>query len=155
MSETRDTHAVGWCEYVDLPEWGVTGIRAKTDTGARTCSLHVENLKRLKGGRVAFDVLVKRASGVRRVRVRTRLARSGHVKSSNGEARLRPFVVTTLRIGPVEREVEINLVDRGSMRHPMLLGRTALPGLLVDVRRRYLLGKRPRRRKKQHEEGGS
>ncbi len=37
---------IGWREYIDLPEWGVTRMRAKIDTGARTSAIHVEDIDR-------------------------------------------------------------------------------------------------------------
>jgi hypothetical protein len=52
-----------------------------------------------------------------------------------------------MRIGPVEREIELNLVDRGAMIHRMLLGRSGLVGMVVEVDHRYLLGKGVRRKK--------
>jgi hypothetical protein len=54
-------------------------------------------------------------------------------------------VKTRLRIGALERDVELSLVDRQHMVFRLLLGRTALRGLLVDVNHRNLLGKRARR----------
>ena len=144
-----DEHiVVGWAEYVDLPEWGIRGLRAKSDTGARSSSLHVENLRRLRGKRLAFDVIVRKSPSVKRVRIRAPMSREARVKSSNGSSEQRPFVTTSLRIGGQEREIELNLVDRGKMVHRMLLGRTALDGMVVDVSRRYVLGKE---NKKQHE----
>jgi hypothetical protein len=137
----------GWCELVDLPEWGISRLRAKADTGARTSSLHVENLVELPHRRVAFEVILHRTKRDRRVHVEAHLVRTSRVKSSNGDVTLRHVVRTTLRIGPVEREIELNLVDRGAMIHRMLLGRSALSGMVVEVDQQYLLGRRPRRRK--------
>src|SRR5262245_10726870 len=145
MADQRERQIVGWAEYVDFPEWGIRGLRAKSDTGARSSSLHVENLERLSGGRVAFDVVLGRKAEARRVRVTTRLARESAVKSSRGVPESRPFVSTVVRLGDHERRIELNLVDRGTMIHRMLLGRTALEGFLVDVGHRYLLGPRKRR----------
>jgi hypothetical protein len=145
MRDESQRAVVGWAEYVDLPEWGIHGLRAKSDTGARSSSLHVENLVRLRGRRVSFDVVLGRKPQARRVRVTTRVSRESLVRSSNGDSERRPFVTTTIRIGPVERRIELNLVDRGRMIHRMLLGRSALAGLLVDVHHRYLLGPRKRR----------
>jgi len=45
-----------------------------------------------------------------------------------------------VRIGPVEREIELSLVDRGRMIFRMLIGRRALAhAFLVDPGRRYVL----------------
>jgi hypothetical protein len=138
---------VGWNEYVDLPDWGVSGLRAKMDSGARTSALHVENIHELPGGRVRFDVILDRRRSHRRVHVNARVRRRARVRSSTGHYTTRIFVRTRLRVGPVERDVEISLVDREKMIFRMLLGRSALEGLLIDVQHRALLSKRPRRRR--------
>ncbi len=139
---------IGWTEYVEIPEWGVKQLRAKVDTGARSSALHVENIQELPRGRVRFDIVLHREKSDRRVHVETRIARRGWVRSSTGHRTQRIFVATTLRIGPIEREVEMSLVDRERMIHRMLLGRTALAGgILINPAQRMRLG-RPARKKK-------
>lgn len=150
MRDPSGRPIVGWAEYVDLPDWGIRNIRAKCDTGARSSSLHVENLTRLPGRRIAFDIVLGRKAHSRRVRVSTRIARESMVKSSNGDGERRPFITALVRIGDQERRVELNLVDRGKMIHRMLLGRSALHGFLVDVGHRYVHGKR-KTRPRRHE----
>lgn len=138
---------VGWTEYVALPDWGIPAVRAKMDTGARSSALHVEDIRDLGGGRVRFDVVLDRRRDRRVRHVTARIRRRSRVRSSNGEYTTRIFVATRMRLGPVEREVEFSLVDRTKMIHRVLLGRTALERIYVDVSHRYLLG-RPRRKKK-------
>lgn len=143
-----DHHLIGWNEYVDLPDWEISGLRAKVDTGARSSALHVENIELLPRNRVRFDVILSRRKRHRRVHVKTRVSRRGRVRSSTGHYETRIFVNARVRIGPVERDVELSLVDRERMIFRMLLGRTALAGaFLVDVGRDRLLT-RPRRRKR-------
>jgi len=133
---------IGVTEYVDIPEWRILRLRAKIDTGARSSALHVENIRELGAGRVRFDVRLSRNESDRRVTVEARVARRGHVRPSNGALEARVFVAVRVRIGPVEREIELSLVDRGNMIFRMLIGRRALAGLfLVDPARRYVLRK--------------
>lgn len=147
MTEARDSVVIGWTEFVDLPEWGIRNLRAKVDTGARTSALHVENIEELPRGFVRFDVVLHRTLRDRRIHVKARISRTGTVRSSSGHKSRRLFVETSLRLGPVEKRVEISLVDRQKMIHRMLLGRAALTGpFLIDVDRRMSL--RPRRRKR-------
>ncbi|MDJ0849942.1 MAG: RimK/LysX family protein [Myxococcota bacterium] len=136
---------IGWNEHVDIPDWGIRRLRAKVDTGAKSSALHVENIEELPRGWVRFDVVLHRAKRDRRVHVTTRIARRGRVRSSTGHYETRIFVKAPLRIGPVEREVEVSLVDRERMIFRMLLGRTALAGrFLVDPAHHDLLrGRRP------------
>lgn len=138
---------IGWNEYVDIPDWGIRRLRAKVDTGAKSSALHVENIEELPRDRVRFDVVLHRVKRDRRVHVTTRIARRGRVRSSTGHYETRIFVRAPVRIGPVEQDVEVSLVDRERMIFRMLLGRTALAGrFLIDPDRRNLL--RPSRRGK-------
>jgi len=131
---------IGVSEYVDLPEWGILRLRAKIDTGARTSALHVENIRELPGGRVRFDVRLSRNQRDRRVTVEATIVRRGQVRPSSGELQTRIFVAIVVRIGPVAREIELSLVDRGRMIFRMLLGRRALAGaFLIDPSRRFVL----------------
>jgi len=139
---------VGWTEYVALPDWGIPAVRAKMDTGARSSALHVEEIEPVSHGRIAFDVVLDRRRSHRRTRVTARVRRRARVRSSNGHYEMRLFVATRLRLGPIEREVEFSLVDRSHMIHRVLLGRTALEHVFVDVSHRHLLGRPVRRKKK-------
>jgi len=131
---------IGVTEYVDIPAWRILRLRAKIDTGARSSALHVENIRELGAGRVRFDVRLSRSESDRRVTVEARVARRGQVRPSSGEPEERIFVAVKVRIGPVEREIELSLVDRGRMIFRMLIGRRALAqAFLVDPGRRYLL----------------
>ncbi len=130
---------IGWTEYVDLPDWNIKKLRAKVDTGARSSALHVENVVELPRGRIRFDVVLHRERRDRRVHVTARVLRRSRVRSSNGETETRYFVRTRIRLGPVERDVDLSLVNRGKMIHRMLLGRTALSGpFLIDPSRRMV-----------------
>lgn len=136
----RDKVVVGWNEYVELPEWGIRRLGAKVDTGARTSALHVEDIEEIGRGRVRFMVVVHRTKRDRHFPVTTKIVRRGRVRSSNGQYDSRYFVKTLMRLGPVEKQIELSLVDRGKMTHRMLLGRMALKrDFVVDVSRRHLL----------------
>jgi hypothetical protein len=133
---------IGVTEYVDIPQWRILSLRAKIDTGARSSALHVENIRELGAGRVRFDVRLSRHQSDRRVTVEAPIARRGRVRPSSGELEARIFVAVKVRIGPVEREIELSLVDRGRMIFRMLIGRRALAhAFLVDPSRRYVLKK--------------
>jgi hypothetical protein len=138
---------VGWREHVALPEWGIKAIKAKIDTGARTSAIHVDNIQHLSSGRVRFDVIVGHRGGEREcVPVEADLLRMSRIRSSAGREHERPVVKTRVRLGPVEREIELSLVCRHGMLCRMLLGRTALAeDFLVDPAATRLLS--PRRNK--------
>jgi hypothetical protein len=142
---------IGWREYVALPEWGVTHLKAKADTGARTSAIDVANIEQLPGGengRVRFDLIVDRAHPDARVRIEADLVRTSRVRSSLGRIHERPVIETSIRIGPITKRVQFGLVCRKRMLCRMLLGRTALsPEFVVDPAHRYLHG-RPRKKRK-------
>lgn len=130
---------IGWTERVDLPVWGIRGLRAKVDTGARTSAIHVADLRELGDGRVIFHVVLSREDMARRIEVIEPVVRKARVRSSNGDVTRRIFVRTTLVLGPVAKRIEVTLVCRRQMRFRMLIGRSALEGdFLVDVSRRDL-----------------
>ncbi|MGC4086427.1 MAG: RimK/LysX family protein [Polyangiaceae bacterium] len=131
---------IGLCEFVDIAEWRVRGLRAKVDTGARSSALHVEHLREVGRDRVRFDVRLHRSKTERRVSVEAPIVRRARVRASTGVASTRIFVAVTVRIGPFVERIELGLVDRANMLYRMLLGRTALGShFLVDPCRRYLL----------------
>jgi len=138
---------IGFVEQVDLPDWGIAGLRGKIDTGARTSALHVSNIREIGGGKVRFDVRLHRRKMDRTVHVEAKIRRRGQVKPSSGDPQTRIFVATTLLIGPVEHEVEVSLVDREKMIFRMLIGLSALGrGVLVDPNRRYVVTRGPKRK---------
>jgi hypothetical protein len=135
---------LGVIETVNVPAWGVFGIEARVDTGAETSALHVENLKRLPGRRVSFEVKLPKKARQRATtaHVVAPVARSGRVRSSNGSVSTRVFVAARVEIGSILRRIEIGLVDRRRMTYPMLLGRSALAGyFLVDPGRERVLAR--------------
>lgn len=138
---------VGWSEYVDLPDWEIKDLKAKVDTGARTSALHVEDLVQLPDDWVEFYVVVSNRKVIRRRHVRARVLRWSRVRSSTGVYRKRCFVRAKLRLGGVEKEIELSLVSREKMLFRMLIGRKALEhDFLVDVGKRSIHGK-PKRKK--------
>ncbi|MBS1722185.1 MAG: ATP-dependent zinc protease [Armatimonadetes bacterium] len=132
---------VGWREHVSLPEWGVWDLHAKIDTGARSSAIHVENLEETSPGNLRFEVVLSRKYSHKRVLVETKIVRKSPVKNSTGHESERYFVRTTMRLGPVEKEIELSLVNRDNMRVRMLVGRTALgEDFMVDAHATNLLG---------------
>jgi hypothetical protein len=136
---------VGWCERVALPELGVTRLKAKIDTGARTSALHVARMTPLgprgEAGRLEIELPTGKAARARTVTTVVDVIEHTTVRDSGGHAERRPVIETTLKLGPIERQVRVTLTDRGDMLFPMLVGRTALPSeVRVLPSRRWLLG---------------
>lgn len=137
---------IGWREFVALPDWGVEAIRAKADTGARTGAVDVTDLEELPDNRVRFTLNVNRRTGERRT-IEAEVVRRTRVRSSFGQARDRVLVRTTMRLGSVEKTIELGLVSRRNMLCRLLVGRAALePEFLVDSAHRYVFGRARRSR---------
>jgi hypothetical protein len=139
---------IGWSEPVDLVDWGIRRLNAKVDTGARTSALHVENVEYISDAQVRFDVVLSRRNAGRRTSVTARVSRWGRVRSSSGHYTERCFVKTRVRIGPIEKKIEISLISRETMIYRMLIGREALDrDFLVDVSRRNIHAPARKRKK--------
>ena len=138
---------IGWRERVDLPVWGLAGVRAKIDTGARTSVIDVAEIEYLDEGHVRFEVVWRQTPERQTKWIEAEAVRTSRVKPSTGELQERVVCKTLLRVGEIEREIEVGLVCRKNMRCRMLIGRRALDGLfLVDPSQVYLVTS-PRRRK--------
>lgn len=147
MGQT-DRVVIGIEEYVALPDWGIKHLRAKTDTGARTSAIDAYDIQELDDNKVKFIVVASRKHTNRRREVVAEITRRAKVKSSTGHQHERLFVTTTLKVGSVEKKVEVSLISRHKMKARMLIGRRALAGtFLVDPEHDRLLTKRPVRRK--------
>jgi len=135
--ESRVT--IGWRERVNLPEWGVFGLAAKIDTGARTSAIHVENIELAGENGIKFDVILSRKQMHRRVSVTTDWVRRARIRSSSGEVQERYVVSTLLVLGGIEKRIELSLVSRQKMLCRMLLGRSALgDDFSIDAGEKYL-----------------
>lgn len=138
--------ALGWREWVRLPELGLDSIKAKVDTGARTSALHafevnpfVEKGKR----RVEFkmhpnqrdqDTVIVCVADIKDQRI---------VRDSGGHQQERWVIETPICIGNQCWPIEVTLTSRDDMLFRMLLGRTAMRRrVMVDPSRSYLTGTR-------------
>ena len=131
---------VGWRERADLPDLGLTDLKVKIDTGARTSALGVRAIRYLdRDGMLHVSF---RLPGAGRAAPRTVLPVHDQrdIRNTGGVPQERAIVLTRLVIGGFERDVEVSLADRSSMKFPMIVGRTALKGarVLVDPSRSWL-----------------
>ena len=115
-------------------------VEAKLDTGARTSSLDAVNMQRLIRDGADWMALDVAGNDGRNVRIERPVVRIAKIKSALGVDEDRPVVTLGVCIGKVYRVTEVNLVDRGDLTAPLLIGRRFLHGrLLVNVNRRHLL----------------
>ena len=133
---------IGRREWIALPDLGVSPINAKTDSGARSSSIHAENVVLSADEKtVRFTTTNHYNETISCEATVTRIAR---VRSSSGKAKRRVFIETTAVLaGGFCWKILASLADRSEMQCPMLLGRRALSGyFLIDPQSAHLLGPR-------------
>ncbi len=142
---TRRRARIGWREWVALPELGVTRIKAKIDTGARSSALHafaVERVRRRGKDVVRFAIHPLQRSSRREVVAEAEMVDERTVRSSNGVHALRPVIITRIELLGETWPIELTLASRDEMGFRMLLGRQAMRGrFLIDPGRSYMAGK--------------
>jgi hypothetical protein len=125
-----DRPNLGWREWLALPALGISAIKAKLDSGARSSSLHVEDLETLERAgvlHVCFRVRPRRRSE-RTVACCAPVLDRRRVTDSSGHCSERWFIRSEVQLAGEHFSVDINLTDRRHMLFPMLLGRSALMG---------------------------
>ena len=136
---------VGALELCDLPELEISKMNVRIDTGAKTSSLHVDNISEFEKNNekwVSFDIhpdihnvdqIVRRNAKVKGMRI---------IKSSNASSEHRYVVDTLFQLGDDKWRIDLTLTDRSGMSYLMLLGRQAMVGrIVVDPGEEFLLGK--------------
>ncbi|MDA0364262.1 MAG: RimK/LysX family protein [Chloroflexi bacterium] len=143
--ERRPPLLLGWREWVSLPDLGVSRIKTKVDTGARTSSLHAIRIRpfELDGRRmVRFVVHPQQRSTAREITCEAPVLAERLVRSSSGKAERRYVIATTLEVAGTRHRIELTLAGRDAMGFRMLLGREALRGTYVVDSGRSFLGER-------------
>lgn len=144
MKAEGDRVAVGWREWLALPDLAIPHIKAKIDTGARTSALHT------------FMMETFHARGRKRARFGVHPYQQQHeaifceadviderwVADSGGHREWRMVITTRVQVGACAWPIELTLTDRENMRFRMLLGRTAMAGRIhVVPDASFLLGR--------------
>ncbi len=133
---------IGWREQLCLPELGITQIKAKIDTGARSSALHafaIETFEQNGKAMVDFKVHPYQRDTHRSAIAQAELLDWREVRNSGGQTQLRPLIVTTVELGNYTFPIELTLTNRDVMGFRMLLGRQAVrQRFLVDAGKSFL-----------------
>lgn len=139
----------GWREWVSLPSLGITSIKAKLDTGAKTSALHALDLNTfLVDGQqwIRFRVHPLQKDDTTFVVCQAPLSDHRWVTNPGGMRERRYVISTSLQIGSSCWPIQLGLTDRDAMGFRMLVGREAMRGrMMVDPQASFLAGKKPAR----------
>ena len=135
---------VGWREWLSLPELGISGIKAKIDTGARTSALHAFQLEYFEEdsrSKVRFGIHPLQGTDEVELFCVADIIDRRIVTNSGGSREERYVIRTPVKVGPHEWPIEITLTNREDMLFRMLLGRTAMrKKVLVNPSVSFLMG---------------
>ena len=144
--EPRELLTLGWREWVALPELGITRIKAKVDTGARTSALHAFALRPFSEhgrDRVEFQIHPLQKNLETIVTCTADVIDRRIVSDSGGHKEERFVIATLLAIGEYAWPIEMTLTSRDDMLFRMLLGRTAMEARAqVNPSLSYVVGKK-------------
>lgn len=125
----KDKLLVGALEKCSLPDLQIESLETRIDTGAKTSSLHVDNIVEYrKEGRkwIEFFIHPDVHNVETIVKCHAKVKAKRNIKSSSGCTQKRYIIDTTIVIGPQKWQIEVSLSDRSNMTYLMLLGREAM-----------------------------
>lgn len=125
----KDLPLIGWREWIVLPELGITQVKAKIDTGARSSVLHAFDIKifeRQGKTKVRFKVHPTQRDTINTVIAEADLLEKRAVRNSGGHTELRPVILTDIELMGLRWPIELTLTNRDVMGFRMLLGRQAI-----------------------------
>ena len=142
---SKDKKLIGNQEWCAFPELGISAIKARVDSGAKTSSIHAFNIRSFSkddADWVSFEVHPVQRNDKILMRCECPIVDRRDVKSSSGESETRYVIHTPISLDSEVWDIEVTLTDRDAMGYRMLLGREAMNGrLIIDPSKRCVLGK--------------
>ena len=146
VKQSDELLTFGWREWVSLPELGISRIKAKIDTGARTSALHAFEVRPYSENgrdRVEFRIHPVQKDKTSVITCTADVIDERIITDSGGHREQRFVIRTELKIGAHHWPIEVTLTARDDMLFRMLIGRTALKGhAIVNPSRSYVIGKK-------------
>ncbi len=148
MSKQKQLSIIGWREWIVLPELGVTAIKAKIDTGARSSAIHAFHVETFWKGEkhwVRFQMHPFQRNTSKTITAEAEILDEREVRNSGGHAEKRIAILTTVELEKQRWPIELTLTNRDVMGFRMLLGRAAVrEHFLVHPGKSYLLSHKPK-----------
>lgn len=130
----RANEIIGWREYIGLPEFKISRMRAKIDTGARTSALHAEKQELFERDGEQWVSFWFSPPGQKSLKqFDARVVDRRKIRNTGGAQELRLIIRTTLILGQHKWGIDVSLADRKKMEFDIILGRTAIRGKNVLV----------------------
>jgi len=120
---------IGWQEWCALPKFDLPAIKAKIDTGAKTCVLHASDLHPFhRHGKLHVHFIVHPLQRSKKFETTctAEVIDERTVMNSGGHKERRYVILSTLTLGEMTWDIELSLTNRDPMAFRMLLGRDAL-----------------------------
>ncbi|MFT5760066.1 MAG: hypothetical protein ACI9LM_004850 [Alteromonadaceae bacterium] len=140
--DRKNKTIIGRLESIKLPDLNIGDLQVRVDTGAKTSSLHVDNLvKVIIAGKpwVNFALHPDIHNVDKIVNCSAPISDIRKIKSSNGTTEERYVIKTMVVLGNKTWSIELTLTNRADMNYLMLLGREALgQRFLVDPSKVFL-----------------
>ncbi|MEO6513097.1 MAG: RimK/LysX family protein [Candidatus Saccharimonadales bacterium] len=134
---TKPVITIGPKEFLGFPDFGLTKVPAKVDTGADSSAIWASNISEARGKLhfTLFDKMSPFYTGEVIVCDKYSVA---SIKNSFGQTEFRYRVSLKVTIAERTINVRFTLANRENNRYPILLGRRTLHGkFIVDVSRDY------------------
>lgn len=136
MSEKNSKLVIGSEEWCGFPELGVSAIKARVDSGAKTSSIHAFNIQPFRRDGIAwvsFEIHPVQNDRRTVIRCERPVIDKRSVKSSSGISDTRYVICAAIKLGELIWDIELTLANRDSMGFRMLLGREAMvERIMVD-----------------------
>ena len=120
---------IGRIDKIDFPEFELTEIEAKIDTGAFTSAIHTHKIEEVimnNENFIKFTLLDPEHANYNQREFKTKNYEKKTIKSSNGTSEERFAIKTTVTLFKETHTIELTLSERSDMKYPILLGRKFL-----------------------------
>lgn len=125
---------IGRKDKADFPEFGLSDMDCKIDTGAYTSSIHCHQIKEclFEGEKhIEFYLLDPSHPDYTREKYKTKRYKKKRVKNSFGKSEQRFVIQTIITLFAEDYPIELSLSERSDMKFPILIGRKLLKGRFV------------------------